>query len=128
MAGTSLNKSGDDHGGTGFMETSVLARAIIAPSAPAIAQSLPSGFVFLRDIDPTIVQDIRYAGPNNFIGRPLAGYDAAECVGERGGGVALNRVQQELAPQNLSLKMLDCYRPARAVREMVVWAQNGRET
>jgi len=26
------------------------------------------------------------------------------------------------------LKMLDCYRPARAVHDMVVWAQNGRET
>src|SRR5258708_7995860 len=43
-------------------------------------------------------------------------------------GLALKRVQQELAPQKLSLKMLDCYRPARAVHDMVVWAQNGRET
>jgi D-alanyl-D-alanine dipeptidase len=25
---------------------------------------LPGGFVFLRDIDPTILQDIRYAGPS----------------------------------------------------------------
>ena len=24
--------------------------------------------------------------------------------------------------------MLDCYRPARASRDMVVWAQNGKET
>ena len=39
---------------------------------PARAQSLPGGFVFLRDVDPTIIQDIRYAGRNNFVGRPLA--------------------------------------------------------
>ena len=32
---------------------------------------LPGGFVYLRDIDPTIIQDIRYAGSNNFVGRPL---------------------------------------------------------
>ena len=43
-------------------------------------------------------------------------------------GLALKRVQRELAPHKLSLKMLDCYRPARAVHDMVVWAQNGRET
>jgi zinc D-Ala-D-Ala dipeptidase len=43
-------------------------------------------------------------------------------------GLALARVQRELAPQKLSLKMLDCYRPARAVHDMVIWAQNGRET
>jgi zinc D-Ala-D-Ala dipeptidase len=92
------------------------------------AQSLPGGFVHLHDIDPTIVQDIRYAGANNFIGRPLAGYGAAECVVKRDVGLALKRVQAELRSQNLSLKMLDCYRPARAVHEMVVWAQNGHET
>jgi D-alanyl-D-alanine dipeptidase len=106
----------------------VVALVVAAAAAPVRAQTLPGGFVFLRDLDPTIIQDIRYAGPNNFIGRPLAGYDASECVVKREVGLALMRVQQELAPQNLSLKMLDCYRPARAVREMVVWAQNGRET
>jgi D-alanyl-D-alanine dipeptidase len=97
-------------------------------ASPARSQTLPGGFVFLRDIDPTIIQDIRYAGPNNFIGRPLAGYGAAECVVKRDVGLALKSIQQQLAPRELSLKMLDCYRPVRAVHDMVVWARNGRET
>ena len=100
----------------------------IALASPAGAQALPGGFVYLRDIDPTIVQDIRYAGPNNFVGRGLAGYDAAECVVKPGVGMALKRVQQELAAQKLSLKMQDCYRPARAVADMVAWSRNGKET
>lgn len=100
----------------------------MALASPARAQALPGGFVYLGDIDPSIIQDIRYAGSNNFVGRRLAGYDAAECVVKRDVGLALKRIQQELALQQLSLKMLDCYRPARAVRDMVVWAQNGRET
>src|ERR1700675_507416 len=97
-------------------------------ASPAGAQSLPGGFVFLSDIDPSIRQDIRYAGANNFVGRKLSGYEAAECVVKREVGLALKRAQQELGPQKLSLKMLDCYRPARAVHDMVLWAQNGRET
>src|ERR1700682_2622335 len=97
-------------------------------ASPARAQSLPGGFVFLRDIDPPIIRDIRSAGSNNFVGRPLRGYDTAECVVKRDVGLALKSIQHALAPQKLSLKMLDCYRPARAVRDMVVWAQNGRET
>jgi zinc D-Ala-D-Ala dipeptidase len=97
-------------------------------ASPAGAQTLPGSFAFLRDIDPTILQDIRYAGNNNFVGRPLAGYEAGECVVKREVGLALKRAQRALAPQKLSLKMLDCYRPARAVHDMVVWAQNGRET
>jgi D-alanyl-D-alanine dipeptidase len=106
----------------------VIALVVAVSVSRASAQTLPGGFVYLGDIDPSIIQDIRYAGSNNFVGRPLAGYEAAECVVKREVGLALKRVQQALAPQKLSLKMLDCYRPARAARDMVVWAQNGLET
>jgi D-alanyl-D-alanine dipeptidase len=106
----------------------VIAFIVAASASPAIAQPLPCDFVWLRDIDPTIIQDIRYAGSNNFVGRPLAGYEAGECVVKRAVGLALKSIQQELAPRKLSLKMLDCYRPARAVADMVAWAQNGTET
>jgi zinc D-Ala-D-Ala dipeptidase len=124
MAGTSpaMTTAG------GFMKTIVIALAVAASASAAAAQTLPGGFVFLRDVDPTIIQDIRYAGSNNFIGRPIRGYEAAECVVKRGVGWALKSIQRALEPQKLSLKMLDCYRPVRAVHDMVVWAQNGRET
>jgi D-alanyl-D-alanine dipeptidase len=124
MAGTSPAMTTE---GSALVKTvMVLAVALIASSASA--QSLPGGFVFLRDIDPTIIQDIRYAGSNNFVGQPLAGYAAAECVVKRNVGMALKRVQQELAPQKLSLKMLDCYRPVRAVQDMIGWGRDRRET
>jgi D-alanyl-D-alanine dipeptidase len=105
----------------------ILMMGVVATSA-AGAQKLPAGFVYLRDIDPTIIQDIRYAGSNNFVGRPLRGYAAAECVVKREVGMLLRSVQEELALQNLSLKMFDCYRPARAVADMVAWSRDGRET
>jgi zinc D-Ala-D-Ala dipeptidase len=92
------------------------------------AQTLPGGFVVLRDIDPTMIQDIRYAGSNNFVGRPLRGYETGECLVKRDVGLALKRIQHELAPQKLSLKMLDCYRPVRAVADMTAWARDGHET
>src|SRR5262249_16207215 len=41
---------------------------------------LPRGLVYLRDVAPEIQQDIRYASSRNFTGRPVAGYEAAECV------------------------------------------------
>ena len=43
-------------------------------------------------------------------------------------GVVLKSVQEELARQNLSLKMFDCYRPTRAVADMVAWSRDGSET
>jgi len=107
-----------------------LALAVVGAllTTAAQAQPLPDDFVYLRDLDASIQQDIRYAGVNNFVGRRLAGYDANECIVKRSVGLALQKVQRELAPQNVSLKMLDCYRPARASRDMVAWAQDGNET
>jgi len=108
---------------------SIAAVVAVAGSASQVrAQPLPGDFVYLAEIDPSIIQDIRYAGSNNFVGRKLPGYDAAECVVRREVGRRLKAVQQELATRNLSLKMFDCYRPARAVAEMVAWAANGKET
>jgi D-alanyl-D-alanine dipeptidase len=101
--------------------------AAMLGQAPARAQSLPGGFVRLSEIDPTIRQDLRYAGVHNFMGRRIAGYDGGECVVKRAVGLALREVQRDLLPRGLSLKMLDCYRPARASRDMVAWAQDGRE-
>jgi D-alanyl-D-alanine dipeptidase len=93
-----------------------------------IAQpALPEGFVYLRDVDPSIAQDMRYAGPNNFVGRPLPGYEAAECVLRSDAALALKQVQADLAPSGLGLKVYDCYRPARAVRAMAQWVHDGQD-
>src|SRR5262249_20957047 len=83
-------------------------------------------FVYLRAVDPTIAQDIRYAGSDNFVGRPLPGYEVAECILRRDVAAALKRVQADLAASGLSLKVYDCYRPARAVRAMAGWVNDRR--
>ena len=88
------------------------------------AERLPEGFVYLREVAPGIVQDMRYAGFDNFTGRPLPGYAAPECVLRRAVAQALARVQADLARENLGLKVYDCYRPARAVAAFVRWAQS----
>ena len=120
------NPGHDDEGA--FVKIILPVLLAAATISTARAQSLPGDFVYLREIAPTIIQDIRYATSNNFVGRPLAGYNAGECVVKREVGLRLKAVQQELMAQNLSLKMFDCYRPARASLDMVKWSQNGRET
>jgi zinc D-Ala-D-Ala dipeptidase len=110
------------------MKARIVAFVIAGAISHAYAQSLPADFVYLRDVDPSVIQDIRYASSNNFVGHPLAGYDAAECVVRRDVAERLKRIERELAEQNLSLKMLDCYRPARAVATMWAWAHDGRQT
>src|SRR5215831_17529653 len=91
-----------------FVKRIAIALIVVTTTiSQAYAQTLPGGFIYLRDIDPSIIQDIRYATSNNFVGRPLRGYEAAECVVKREVGTLLKSVQEELARDRLSLKMFD---------------------
>jgi zinc D-Ala-D-Ala dipeptidase len=98
------------------------------PNGWGQSASIPKEFVYLRDLDPSIIQDIRYAGPDNFTGLPVPGYEAAECVLLRPVAEALKQVQADLAAQKLSLKVYDCYRPRRAVQAFVQWANDGNDS
>lgn len=92
---------------------------------PALAADLPSGLVRLSSTAPSIRQDIRYAGADNFLGRVVAGYAAPACILTEQAASALARVQALLAPENLSLVVFDCYRPERAVSDMIAWTKKG---
>lgn len=85
---------------------------------------LPNDFVYLKNIDSSIQQDIRYAGYHNFLGRPIDGYSAGECILTRRAALALRAVQTDLRKSGLSLKVYDCYRPTRAVRDFMQWSKN----
>ena len=96
---------------------------LAASVATASANQLPAGFVYLRDVAPTIEQDIRYYGGHNFVGRQVDGYEAPECILTKPAAEALAKAQERLRNKNLSLKVYDCYRPLRAVRDFRKWAR-----
>jgi D-alanyl-D-alanine dipeptidase len=95
---------------------------ILCP-AMSWAGGLPEGFVHLESVAPTVRQDMRYHGRWNFLGMRAAGYEAPRCILTRPAAAALARAQSELQPQGLSLKVFDCYRPQRAVRQFMRWAR-----
>lgn len=90
---------------------------IIAPGN-AGAEPRPEHMVYVRTIDPSIEQDIRYASAHNFTGHPLDGYAAPECLLSLEAAKALARVQAALRSEGYGLKVFDCYRPTRAVADM----------
>ena len=95
----------------------------IGAGAQPSARSLPGGFVYLREIDPSIRQDMRYATANNFTGGVVNGYQAPECILTLKTAQALARAQALLAgryPGHV-LKVYDCYRPVRAVKRFMAW-------
>lgn len=99
---------------------------LAAPSSPGAADA--SGpFVDAADVVPELVVDMRYAGPHNFLGRPVDGYESPSCRLTRDAAGALARVQAELLPFGLGLKVYDCYRPQRAVDDFVRWSRDPKD-
>ncbi|HEY5225696.1 MAG TPA: M15 family metallopeptidase [Methylovirgula sp.] len=82
----------------------------------------PEGFVRLADAVPAIETDMRYAGSENFTGRPVPGYGALQCWVRREVAEALRGVAKDAAEQGLTLVVYDCYRPQRATKAFIAWA------
>ena len=87
----------------------------------------PPGWVSLSDVDPTILQDIRYHVEHNFLGRPVDGYLEPLCILPRQTADPLRRVQTNARAEGYSLKVYDCYRPRRAGDDFVQWARDGAD-
>ena len=107
--------------------------AIAAQSGTVTAQQteknkLPNGFVYLSDVAPTIIEDVRYATRWNFTGAPVPGYQNSKCILARPVAEALARVQNTIKKDGLALKVYDCYRPLRAVKAFVSWARGKDKT
>jgi len=75
----------------------------------------------VQSLDPSIAVELRYATSNNFTGAPLPGYEANRAYLRREAASALARVQRDLRPRGLGLKIFDGYRPVRATLAMVDW-------
>jgi zinc D-Ala-D-Ala dipeptidase len=112
-----------------FARLAVSLAALVAvtaasPAAQARPEKAPKEFVALSDVDPTIIQEMRYATIHNFVGRRIDGYRQPICLLTRTAAQALHRVQRKLLPRGYSLKTYDCYRPQRAVNHFVRWAED----
>ncbi|MDX3540621.1 M15 family metallopeptidase [Streptomyces sp. MB09-01] len=81
------------------------------------------GFVALREVDPSVRQDMRYAGARNFTGGVVDGYEEPVCLLARPAAEALRRAQRGLLRRGYALRVYDCYRPQRAVDRFVRWAR-----
>ncbi len=83
--------------------------------------SLPQGFVYVQDIDPTIQVNLKYYSEDNFIGRIIPGYHANKAILTKEAAKALSLAQRQFLKLGYSILIYDCYRPQTAVDYFVKW-------
>jgi len=105
----------------------VLAFFPAAVAQPRQEQQRPDAFVDAASTASGLIVEARYATAHNFVGRPIDGYDKPLCYLTRPAATALAQVVADLESRGLTLKVFDCYRPARAVAHFVRWARSLRD-
>ena len=101
---------------------------MLAGSLQEKEQYPPEGFIYVNEKIPGVVYDIRYAGNNNFMGRPVEGYNKEQAILSLPAAEALLMVQKEMIQKDYLLKIFDAYRPQRAVDHFIEWARDREDT
>lgn len=89
--------------------------------------SLPEGFVYIRDIDSTIQQQLRYASTQNFVGTEIDGYQGKEAITTLAMARMLKIAQERFLALGYSIVIYDSYRPQKSVDHFRKWANDSSD-
>ena len=90
--------------------------------------NLEDGFVYLNDIDDSIIVDLNYYSNENFTGQFVEGYHSNTAILTKESALALSNAQYDFNKLGYSLILYDGYRPQRAVDFFVQWSKNLNDT
>lgn len=86
-------------------------------------KGLPEGFLYVDEVIEDSIIDAKYAGTDNFMGRPAAGYNAPLVVVCREAAERLVKAAAVFREKGYLMKFYDSYRPQRAVDDFVEWGK-----
>ena len=90
--------------------------------------NLEDGFVYLKDVDDSIIVDLKYYSNENFTAQFVEGYHANAAILTKESAIALSNAQHDFNKLGYSLILYDAYRPQRAVDFFVQWSKNLNDT
>ena len=91
---------------------------------PPPAHELPQGFCYVHEVIEDVILDIRYAGTHNFVGDVIDGYEAPYAIMTTAAAEQLRKAANEFRSMGYRIMIFDAYRPQRAVRHFVRWAND----
>jgi len=85
---------------------------------------IPEGFVYIDELIPDAILEVRYYSTDNFVGNRIDGYLAPKVILTIEAAETLVVVADELRLKGLLLKIFDGYRPQQAVDHFIRWADD----
>lgn len=87
-------------------------------------QARAKGFVYLHEVDPTILVSLRYLNNENFVGKPVDGYKKSVVIMTKQAADALKQAHDEFKKDGYRLVVYDAYRPQQAVNHFMRWSED----
>ncbi len=88
---------------------------------------MPKGFVYVDTVVPGARTDLKYAGSDNFVGRPLNGYRGKRAILRVEAADALKKAASDLARQGYGIVIYDAYRPHTAMQDISAWGRDAAD-
>lgn len=92
-----------------------------APANPG--KYLPAEMCYLDEVAPSIRVDLRYAGNDNFVGRPICGYEGTRAILRKDTAAKMAKAAAMLKKEGLGLLVYDAYRPSCAMTDFYRWSK-----
>lgn len=89
--------------------------------------SMPKGFTYVDTLIPTLRTNLKYAGSDNFVGRPLNGYRGRRAILRAEAAEALKNAAADLARQGYGIVIYDAYRPHTAMQDITAWGRDAAD-
>ena len=90
-------------------------------------KGLPEGFLYVDEVIQDCIVDAKYAGTDNFMGRPAAGYEAPLVVVTKEAAQRLEKAAAVFRDKGYLMKFYDSYRPQRAVDDFMRWGADAAD-
>ena len=100
---------------------------VFIPCYSISQEARDKGFVYLSEVDPTILVSLRYYSNENFVGRTVDGYKKPVVILTRQAAQALKKVQDVVQKDGYCLVVYDAYRPQQAVNHFVRWGADNAD-
>lgn len=97
-------------------------KPLLAPDAPVT--QLPAAMCYLDSVVPHLRTELKYAGSDNFVGRPIRGYTGRRAILGRAAAARVREAARLLARQGYGLLVWDAYRPTSAMQDFFEWSRN----
>ncbi len=100
---------------------------ILANLASEQENGIPEGFVYVDELIPDVILEVRYYSDDNFVGSRVDGYLAPKVILTMEAAEVLAEVAYEMRVLGLVLKLFDGYRPQEAVNHFIRWAEDVKD-